>query len=232
MPDLEGFGAQLAAGTLVTLELALLSMACAVLIGLIMATAKGSAIPPLRWLATAYTTCIRGLPELLIILLVFFSASKIAGLVAGLFGYHGYIDISAFMAGTIALAIAYGAYATEVFRGAIRAIPRGQVEAAQALGMGRWLTFRRVVLPQLWRLTLPALGNLFQSLLKDTALVSVIGAQDLMRQTSIAVGYTKEPFTFYFAAALIYLSLTAICTLGIHGLERWAGRGYERTAGI
>lgn len=231
MLDLQGFGPQLAYGTLVTLQLSLLAMACAVLIGLLMATAKGSSVPPLRWIATAYTTAIRGLPELLIILLVYFSASRVVGAVASLLGYEGYVEISGFTAGVAALAIAYGAYATEVFRGAIRAIPTGQVEAAAALGMSRWLTFRRVVLPQLWRLALPALGNLFLSLLKDTALVSVIGAQDLMRQTSIAVGYTKEPFTFYFAAAIIYLALTAVCTLGIYALERIAGRGHERTAG-
>ena len=231
MPNLQGFEAQLLAGAVVTLELALLAMACAILIGLVFATAKGSTIPPLRWIATAYTTAIRGLPELLIILLVYFSASAVARTVAGWFGYTGYIDVSAFTAGVIALAIAYGAYATEVFRGAIRAIPQGQIEAAQALGMTRWQTFRRILLPQLWRLTLPALGNLFQSLLKDTALVSVIGAQDLMRETSIAVGYTREPFTFYFAAALIYLTLTAICTIGVYALERWAGRGHEGSAG-
>lgn len=231
MPDLQGFESQLASGAVITLQLALSSMACAIVIGLLFATAKNSRIAPLRWLATAYTTAMRGLPELLVLLLVFFSASKVAGIVAGWFGYTGYIDISAFTAGVVALAIAYGAYATEVFRGAIRAIPVGQIEAAQALGMNRWQTFRRILLPQLWRLTLPALGNLFQSLLKDTALVSVIGAQDLMRETSIAVGFSREPFTFYLAAALIYLALTAVCTVAIYGLERWAGRGYQQSSG-
>lgn len=227
--DLQGFGEQLAAGTAVTLQLAVTAMAAAVALGLVFATAKTTGVRPLRMLATAYTTAIRGLPELLIILLVYFSAARVIGGVASWFGHEGYVELSPFAAGAIALGFAYGAYATEIFRGALLAVPPGQVEAAQALGMGRWVTFRRVVLPQLWRYALPALGNLFLTLLKDTALVSVIGVEDLMRETSIAVGYTKEPFTFYFAAALIYLGLTVVCVIGIYGLERLAGRGYQQS---
>lgn len=227
--DLQGFGAQLAAGTVVTLELAVTAMAAAIVLGLVFATAKTAGVRPLRALATAYTTAIRGLPELLIILLVYFAAARVLGGIAGWFGHEGYVELSPFAAGVAALGFAYGAYATEVFRGALLAVPPGQVEAAQALGMGRWVTFRRIVLPQLWRYALPALGNLFLTLLKDTALVSVIGVEDLMRETSIAVGYTKEPFTFYFAAALIYLGLTVVCVIGIYGLERLAGRGYQQS---
>lgn len=228
MIDLHGFGNQLLSGTLVTLELGLVGMGAAVLLGLIFAPMKMAPLWPLRGIATAYTTMIRGIPELLVILLVYFGASRLLNTIVDLVGYDGRIDLSPFMAGAIALGFAYGAYATEIFRGALLAIPKGQIEAAQAIGMGRWVTFRRVVLPQTWRIALPALGNLFLTLLKDTALVSVIGVEDLTREAAIATGYTKEPFTFYFAAAVMYLGLTVFCVIGIYYLEKLAGRGYAR----
>ncbi|MEJ2481199.1 MAG: ABC transporter permease [Acidihalobacter sp.] len=228
MIDLQGFGNLLLAGTLVTVELSLASMAVAVVLGLIGATATRSHFPPARWLAAGYTTIVRGIPELLAILLVYFGASVVLMKIAGLFGYSGYIELSPFLAGTMALGFMYGAYASEVVRGAIDAIPYGQIEAAQAMGMHRLLVFRRIVLPQTWRLALPPLGNLFLALLKDTALISVVGANDLMRNTAIAVSQTKEPFTFYAAAALVYLLLTVVTTAGITWLERNANRGMQR----
>ncbi len=228
MIDLQGFGNLLLAGTLVTAELSLAAMAVAVVLGLIGATATRSHFAPARWLAAGYTTIVRGIPELLAILLVYFGASVVLMKIAGLFGYSGYIELSPFLAGTAALGFMYGAYASEVVRGAIDAIPYGQIEAAQAMGMHRLLVFRRIVLPQTWRLALPPLGNLFLALLKDTALISVIGANDLMRNTAIAVSQTKEAFTFYAAAALIYLLLTVVTTVGITWLERNANRGTQR----
>jgi len=228
MIDLQGFGNLLLAGTLVTVELSLAAMAVAVVLGLIGATATRSHFAPARWLAAGYTTIVRGIPELLAILLVYFGASVVLMKIAGLFGYSGYIELSPFLAGTVALGFMYGAYASEVVRGAIDAIPYGQIEAAQAMGMHRLLVFRRIVLPQTWRLALPPLGNLFLALLKDTALISVIGANDLMRNTAIAVSQTKEAFTFYAAAALIYLLLTVVTTVGITWLERNANRGTQR----
>lgn len=228
MIDLHGFGHQLLSGALVTLELGVLSMAVAVGLGLVFAPMKMAPFFPLRAIATAYTTIVRGLPELLIILLVFFGASRALGGFAELIGHEGRIELSSFAAGMIALGFAYGAYTTEAIRGALLEIPRGQIEAARAIGMNGWLVFRRIVLPQLWRIALPALGNLFLALLKDTALVSVIGVEDLTREAAIATGYTKEPFTFYFAATVLYLCLTVICVIGIHYAEKFAGRGYTR----
>jgi His/Glu/Gln/Arg/opine family amino acid ABC transporter permease subunit len=228
MIDLQGFGNLLLAGTLVTVELSLASMTVAVVLGLIGATATRSHFLPARWLAAGYTTIVRGIPELLAILLVYFGASIVLMKIAGLFGYTGYIELSPFLAGTVALGFMYGAYASEVVRGAIDAIPHGQIEAAQAMGMHRLLVFRRIVLPQTWRLALPPLGNLFLALLKDTALISVVGANDLMRDTAIAVSQTKAPFTFYASAALIYLLLTVVTTVGITWLERNANRGMQR----
>ncbi len=226
--NLHGFGSLLLEGTWLTVRLAATAMAVAVALGLLAALAGRS---PLRWLrfaANIYATLVRGIPELLMLLLVYFGASVLLMQIAALFGDDGYIELSPFVAGTAALGFMYGAYAAEVVRGAIEAIPQGQVEAAQALGMPRLLTFRRIVLPQTWRLALPALGNLFLALLKDTALISVIGANDLMRNTSIAVSNTTQPFTFYGVAALIYLLLTLLVTLAITALERRANRGLHR----
>ncbi|MDX1609427.1 MAG: ABC transporter permease subunit [Halofilum sp. (in: g-proteobacteria)] len=228
MIDLHGFGAQLLSGALITLELGVLSMAVAILLGLVFAPMKVAPLAPLRWVATAYTTVVRGLPELLVILLVYFGASRVLGGFLESIGQGGAFELSPFAAGMIALGFAYGAYTTEAIRGALLEIPRGQIEAARAIGMGGWLTFRRIILPQLWRISLPALGNLFLALLKDTALVSVIGVEDLTREAAIATGFTKEPFTFYFAATVLYLCLTVLCVIGIHYSEKLAGRGYSR----
>lgn len=229
--DLQGFGAQLASGTWVTVQLAIISMACAVILGLLGAGAKTAGPAPLRAVGTLYTGTVRGLPELLVILLVYFGAANAINALASAMGYTGYFDLSPFAAGVIALAFNYGAYMTEVFRGALATIPPGHREAGLALGMSRVRIFRRIVLPQVWRVALPASGNIFLSLLKDTALVSVIGLEDLMRETSIAVGYSKEPFTFYLAAAFIYLALTALATLGIHWLERRTTHGMRTLTG-
>lgn len=220
--DLQGFGHLLLAGTWVTLQLALASLVCGLVLGLLGAAAALAPLAPLRWAATAYNTLMRGIPELLLVLIIYFGATQVFEWMTG-----DYIDIDPFVAGVLALSIAFGAYATEVFRSALLEIPKGQREAALAIGLGRWDTFRTIVLPQLWRIALPGLGNLFLVLLKDTALVSVIGLEDLMRQAYVASGFTKLPFTFYMAAAGIYLLLTIVSMQVIQRLERWANRGYR-----
>jgi len=229
MIDLQGFGPQLWAGTLITLQLACASLALGIVLGLGGAAAKLSGIGPLRWLANGYTTLVRGVPELLTVLIIYFGATAALMALAGLFGYDAYIELSPFAAGVTALGLTFGAYATEVFRGALRAIPHGQREAGMVLGMGRRRIFLCITLPQVWRLALPGLGNLFLVLLKDTALVSVIGLEDLMRKATVAVGYTKEPFLFYLCAAFIYLTLTIVAMVGIHLLEQRANRGLARS---
>lgn len=219
MIDLQGFGHLLWQGAWVTVQLALTSLAFGLVFGLLGASAKLSSVKVLRVIATTYTTIIRGVPELLLVLSIYFGGSMILMAIAEQFGYTEYIEVGAFAAGVAALSIAFGAYATEVFRGALQAVPQGQWESALALGMTPLKTFTRIILPQVWRLALPGLGNLFQVLLKDTALVSVVGLNDLMRQAYVATGSTKEPFTFYMAAALIYLGLTAIATLSTTWME-------------
>jgi len=222
MFDLQGYGHLLWSGAWITIQLAVVSLFFGLIIGLMGAAAKLSSYRFLRWLATAYTTLVRGIPELLLVLTLYFGGSMLLMSIASNFGYDEYIEVGSFAAGVAALSIAFGAYSTEVFRAAMMAIPKGQWEAAYALGMSPTKTFYRVILPQMWKLALPGLGNLFQVLLKDTALVSVVGLNDLMRQAYVASGSTKEPFTFYLVAALIYLGMSAIATLIATFLERAA----------
>lgn len=230
MIDLHGFGAQLVAGTVVTVQLALSALVVGLVLGLIGAAAKLSPIRPIRWLGDGYSTLIRGLPEFLVVLTFYFGATDVLMGVASIFGYDEYIEVNAFVAGTAALGFIFGAYASELFRGAIVTIPPGMAEAAYALGMNRRQTFFRITLPQVWRMALPGLGNLFMILMKDTALVSVVGLEELMRVTSFAVGRTKEPFTFYLAAAVIYLILTSIASYGLRRLEARASLGVREAA--
>lgn len=230
MVNLQGFGAQLLLGTALTIELALASAALGTLIGLGFASLKLSRSRLGRSVADIYTTVFRGVPELIIVLLVYFGASIGLTSLSRLFGGEQAIELHPFLAGTLAMGLAFGAYAAEVFRGALQALPRGQIEAARAFGMSRLLAFRRIALPQVWRFALPGLGNIFLVLLKDTSLVSVIGLEELMRKTAIAVSYTKEPFTFYLAAAAIYLVMTIVSMVGLGALERRADRGVGRAA--
>ena len=137
---------------------------------------------------------------------------------------------SSFAAGVIALGLCFGAYATEVFRGAILAIPKGHREAGVALGLSKFRIFTKLIMPQMWRIALPGLGNLFMILMKDTALVSVIGLEEIMRHSQIAVTVSKQPFTFYMVAAFMYLGLTVLAMTGMHFLEKRAARGFARSA--
>ena len=224
MIDLQGFGEQIVAGAMTTLRLATTSLVLGIGVGFAGAAAKLSGLPPLRWLAEAYTTIIRGVPELLVILILYFGGTVA---LSALFGR--YVEVDAFAAGVFALTIVFGAYAAEVFRAAIQSVPSGQVEAAHALALSTRATWRLVILPQMWRYALPGLGNLWLTLLKDTALVSVVGLEDLMRKAGVAAGTTHDPLAFYMVAACIYLSFTAISLVGMSLLERRANRGV-RTA--
>jgi polar amino acid transport system permease protein len=228
MIDLRGFGGQLLAGTALTIELAFASAALGILLGLAFAGLKLSRSRIARIVADIYTTVFRGVPELLTVLIVYFGASLALNGIMRAFGSDQSVELHPFIAGVLALGFAFGAYATEVFRGAFLAVPHGQIEAARAFGMSRFLAFRRISLPQIWRFALPGLGNIFLVLIKDTSLISVIGLDELMRKTTIAVSYTKEPFTFYLAAAVIYLLTTIVSMIGLGALERRASRGIRR----
>jgi polar amino acid transport system permease protein len=223
----DGWGDELAAGAWLTIRLAIATLPFGLAVGLIAALARNSRRRWFRVSGDIFTTIFRGLPELLTLLLVYFGGqlllSRIAGWVTG-----GQVEVSAFVAGLVALGLVFSAYASEVFLGALRAINRGQYEAAYALGLRPRTVFRLVVLPQLVRLALPGLANLWLVLLKDTSLVSVIALNDLLRETSVAVRATKEPFLFYLVACLIYLAMSMVSSVGIARIERWSDRGMGR----
>ncbi|MCO8165726.1 ABC transporter permease [Pseudomonas sp. LJDD11] len=227
--ELHEFGPALAAGMLMTVKLALSALCLGLVLGLLGALAKTSSHRGLQWLGGAYSTLVRGVPELLWVLLIYFGTVNGLRALGELIGIPG-LELNAFAAGVIALGLCFGAYATEVFRGALLAVPKGHREAGLALGMSRPRIFFRVVMPQMWRIALPGLGNLFMILMKDTALVSVIGLEEIMRHAQIAVSVTKEPFTFYLAAAFMYLALTVVAMTGMYFLEKRAARGFTRSA--
>ena len=227
--DLYGFGPALLAGTLMTIQLALCALALGLVLGLLGALAKTSPNKFLQWLGGTYSTIVRGVPELLWVLLIYFGTVNLMRELGTLLG-NPELELNAFAAGVIALGLCFGAYATEVFRGAILAIPRGHREAGQALGLSKVRIFWRIILPQMWRIALPGLGNLFMILMKDTALVSVIGLEEIMRRSQIAVSLSKEPFHFFLIAAFIYLSLTVLAMTVMYFLEQRASRGFKRSA--
>ena len=219
MPDLGGFGPQLLDGAGITLALALAALAAGLLLGLLGAAAKLSPAAWLRRPATLLLNILRGIPEFLILLIVYFGAARLVG---------DDLAPGPFAAGVLALAVVFGAYASETFRGAFLAVPPGQVEAARAFGMTGIQAFLRIRLPQAWRFAIPGLGNLWQGVLKDTSLVSVLGLEETLRKASIAAQYTKHPFTFYLAAMAIYLAFLTISTPILARLERRASRGVRK----
>jgi octopine/nopaline transport system permease protein len=223
-----GWGDEMARAAAMTVAVSVAAMLLGLVLGSLGAAAKLSAITPARWLTEGYTTVARGVPELLIIWLLVYGGGGAVRFVAGLFGYHGYLELNAFTIGTVAIGAISGAYSTEVIRGAVLTVPHGQIEAAQAIGMSRGLLFRRIMLPQVARHALPGLGNVWQITLKDTALISVTGLVEIMRQAYVAAGSTRQPFTFYLVAAALYLLLTTFSNYGFQRAEGWASRGVRR----
>ena len=227
--DIYGFGPALAAGALMTVKLALSALCLGLVLGLLGALAKTSPYKSLQWLGGTYSTLVRGIPELLWVLLIYFGTVNLMRSLGEAIGKPD-LELNAFAAGVIALGLCFGAYATEVFRGAILAIPKGHREAGMALGMSTSRIFIKLIMPQMWRIALPGLGNLFMILMKDTALVSVIGLEEIMRHSQIAVGFTKQAFTFYMVAAFMYLGLTVLAMIGMYLLEKRAARGFLRSS--
>lgn len=218
-------------GALMTMAVAACAYVLGIAIGAVLAAFKLSDRIYLRVFADAYTTVIRGIPELLVIYLVFYGGGELLRYIAnGVFAYDGYIDPPLFITGMVCIGISAGAYSTEVIRGAVLAVPSGQLEAALAIGMSRRQRLQRILIPQVLRYALPGLGNVWQLTLKETSLISVIGLVEIMRQAAVASGSTKEPFTFYLFAAALYLGLTMISNQGFNYTERWANRGVRREA--
>jgi histidine transport system permease protein len=215
MFDLAGYGPQIFAGSVTTVELSLLSLLVSFVIGLLGASAKLSKSRVLRGIATVYTTIIRGVPDLVLMLLIFYSLQIwINDLTDWLNNLQSSIDfevsLNPFTSGVITLGFIYGAYFTETFRGAFMAVPRGQLEAARAFGMRPSKVFRRILFPQMMRFALPGLGNNWQVILKATALVSLIGLTDVIKAAQNAGEGTFRVFYFVSIAGLVYLFLTTI----------------------
>lgn len=206
-------------GALVTVQLALASVALAIVLGMMGATAKLSNSLMLRSIAQVYTTVIRGIPELVLMLLIFYGGQIAVNEIGHSLGLP-YIEIDPFTAGTLTIGFIFGAYMTESFRGGIMAVPHGEIEAGRAFGMSSALVFRRITLPQMIRHALPSFGNNWLVLVKSTALVSVIGLQDVVFRAGQAGGSTRQPFTFYLMAALVYLLITAASQVALSKAER------------
>lgn len=238
MFDLKGYGASIFSGAILTIEVALLSLLLAMTLGMLGALAK---MAPYRWaraVATLYTTIIRGIPDLVLMMLIFFGGQILLN--NSLYAVNewinewmtssnpahewteylpDYVDISPFVAGVLTIGFIFGAYMAETFRGAIMAVDSGELEAAKAYGMSGPMAFRRILLPQMIRHALPGFGNNWLVLLKTTALVSIIGLEDMVRVGSLAAGSTKMPFTFYMTISLIFLFFTSLSTGFLKFLE-------------
>src|SRR5210317_1474490 len=221
-----GWGDELFRATLMTIAVSITAMIIGFSFAAIFTPLKLSKYKSLNLVANIYTTVIRGVPELLVIYLFFFGGSGAIMFVASMFGYNDYIEINAFVTGSFAIGIISGAYSTEVFRGAIQSIDKGQFEAAKVLGFSKFKRFYKIILPQMLRLAIPNLSNVWQITLKDTSLISVTGLVEIMRQSYIAAGSTRDPLFFYCFAAVLYLMLTFLSMKLINRLEVKYSRGF------
>ena len=214
-----GWGDEVARGFFVTITLALCTLPIGLTIGFFVALAQQTEVRSLKMAANIYTTIFRGLPELLTIFMIYYGLQISVRVIAITIGYERGFEINSFVAGTFSLALVFSAYASEVLSSAFKAIPKGQYEAGNALGLHAGSTMRLIILPQLIRIALPGLGNLWMNLLKDTALISVIGLGDTLRQTGIAAKVTKEAFFFYGIACLLFLALAMASSVVFSKIE-------------
>ncbi len=218
----------LLSGTLVTIELALGSLLLSVLLGLLGAWAKLSKSTVARRTAGGYTTLIRGVPDLVLMLVLFYGGQQLINDLGDATGLWGYVEINQFTAGVGTIGFIFGAYMTETFRGAVLAVPKGQIEAGIAYGMTKRQVFTRILWPQMVRFALPSFTNNWLVLIKSTALVSVIGLQDVVYNAFTAGRSVRQPFTFMIAVLVIYLILTAISDFGLRRVDRKYSVGVRR----
>ena len=220
-----GWGGVLLEGFVRSIELAIGGYGVGILIGIGGAAAKLYGGPILRDLMEVYTTLIRAVPELVLILLLYYAGTDALNYVLGLVGI-GQVDISGLVAGIFVIGVVQGAYTTEVLRGAIKAVPAGQIEAARAYGMSPFKVMTRVTLPAMLPYAIPGLSNLWLIATKDTALLAVVGFSELTLVTRQAAGSTKAYLLFFCAAGVLYLMLTLVSDLIIRIIERRARRGF------
>jgi arginine/ornithine transport system permease protein len=224
---LHGYAPAIFGGLRSTISVAAVSLMIACLFGMVGAAAKLSGSRAARGAAHAYTTLIRGVPELVLMLLIFYGGQIAINAIADRLD-AGYIDINPFVAGTMTLGFIFGAFLTETFRGAILAIPRGQLEAARSYGLTRGQVLRRITLPQMVRHAIPGFTNSWLVMLKASALVSIIGLDDMVHRANLAAAATRKPFTFYATVALIYLALTTVSIVLLGAIEKRYSTGVRK----
>ena len=216
-----GWGDEFLIATLMTIIVSICSMGLGIFIAIFAAWAKLTLSKFLNFISNFYTTVVRGIPELLVIYLIFFGGSAVVMKLAKVFGYNGYIELNAFISAT---------YSTEVLRAAFLSIDRGQVEAAKTLGLSKFQIFYKILVSQVLRHAIPGLGNVWQVTLKDTSLISVTGLVEIMRQTRISSNVEHSPLTFLITAAFLYLFLTTFSGKFFNYLERQANKGFAQTS--
>lgn len=226
-----GWGGLLLMAALMTMAVTLCSLAVGAVLGGFVAWAKLSKNLLARVLGDAYTTVFRGVPELLVIYLIYFGGSSLATAVGAYMGGEGFVDLPPFIASIFAVGVISGSYQAEVYRGAFLAIVRGEIEAARSLGMPKLMLFRRIIVPQVMRFALPGLGNVWQMTLKDSALISVTGLAELMRSSQVAAGSTHQYFLFYMVGGALYLVLTSISNRIFDTAEARVGKSFRRAIG-
>lgn len=224
----DGWGADMLSAAGTTVAVAISGTLLGAVIGLAGATMAVSRHMALRRAALGYVAIMRGVPDLLVIYLFYFGGSQLLTALARGLGIEGFVGLPAFATGVVALAVVSGAYLTEVFRGAVLAVPRGEIEAAIAYGMSGPQRLRRILLPVAARHALPGLGNVWQLVLKESALISVVGLVELMRQAQIGAGSTRQPFTFFLTAAGLYLAVAWLTGRGFARAEARVSRGLAR----
>ena len=221
-----GWGDEMLRACIMTFAVSVCAMSFGIILAIPFVIMKLSNSFVLKLIANFFTTVVRGVPELLIIYLFFFGSSAAIMFIARIFGYNGYIEINAFIVGAFCVGIIAAAYSTEVLRGAVLAIPKGQIEASKSFGIkGKRLLFG-IMIPQTLRIALPGIGNVWQLALKDTSLISVTGLVEIMRQTHISSGVTRQPFLFLITAAILYLTLTTFSNKIFIFAENKYSKGY------
>ncbi len=225
MQNLIDFAPLLSRGAVTTIAVAVLALLLATMLGVVGSYAKLSGRRLVQLVANTYTTIVRGVPDLVLILLIYFGGQRTINLIGDALGLD-YIELSKFWAGVFSIGFIYGAYLTETFRGAYLSVPVGQLDAARAVGLRPRLIFRKVLAPQILRFALPGYSNVWQVLAKSTAVVSVIGLEDLVGLADKAGKATREPFLFFVVVLLVYLSLTSISGWGFRRLDHRLNRGY------
>ena len=224
----KGWGLLLLQATLMTIAVSSVAFLLGNVLGALIAWARIEGGRAVGIAADGYTTVLRGIPDLLVIYLLYFGGSTLMTAIGHALGAQGFVGVNAFASGAIAVGAISGAYQSEIFRGAFGAIARGELEAARSVGMSRRLLFRRIIAPQTLRFAIPGLGNVWQLALKESALISVVGLTEILRQAQVGAGSTRQPFAFFITAAALYLLLSSVSGYGFQKAEAYGMRGVRR----